>query len=80
MAPSEVADTAASPDLPVPSVKYSMDVNAFNFCRFSLLRLQEAQRSQNDIALIAIPNLVESSYVRRLVVHSEILMELVSLG
>lgn len=39
-----------------PILTYSMDVNALNYCRFSLL-------PQNSSALIALPNLVESSEV-----------------
>ena len=59
----EVADAAALPDLPVPTLRYSMDVNALNFCRFSLMRLPEFHAAETKIALIALPNLVESSYV-----------------
>ncbi|KIL64503.1 hypothetical protein M378DRAFT_78141 [Amanita muscaria Koide BX008] len=52
--------TAALVDLPTPKLKYSMDVNALNFCRFSLLRLPcESEPAQQ--ALIALPNLVDSS-------------------
>jgi len=40
-----------------PILCYSMDVNALNFCRFSLLPLS------GDRSLIALPNLVESSEV-----------------
>ncbi|KAF7312232.1 WD40 repeat-containing protein [Mycena indigotica] len=53
-ASERVGGSAAFNDLPTPSLVLSMDVNALNFCRFSLLP------STQD-ALIAIPNLVESS-------------------
>lgn len=49
-----IGSTAALVDLPVPSLRYSLDVNALNFCRFSLL--------QRD-GLVALPNLVESGAV-----------------
>ena len=41
-----------------------MDVNALNYCCFSLLPLQEDARAEDRQALIAVPNLVESAYVR----------------
>ncbi|THH01402.1 hypothetical protein EW145_g6921 [Phellinidium pouzarii] len=61
-----VGDTASSPDLPTPTLCYSLDVNALNFCRFSLLSSshitsQSSTSSANDSALVAVPNLVESS-------------------
>ena len=40
---------------------YSLDVNALNFCRFSLLRLEVQPPSADMRALVAVPNLVESS-------------------
>ena len=41
---------------------YSLDVNALNFCRFSLLCLDDAQQPSADMrALVAVPNLIESS-------------------
>ncbi|EEB89826.1 hypothetical protein MPER_12041, partial [Moniliophthora perniciosa FA553] len=55
-----------------PSLLYSLDVNALNYCRFSLMPLSasdvgEASSSstspKNSKALIAVPNLVESSQV-----------------
>lgn len=53
-----IGSTAGLVDLPVPSLRYSLDVNALNFCRFSLLRLGgDAQ------GLVALPNLVESGVV-----------------
>ncbi|KAF8623672.1 hypothetical protein AX17_007370 [Amanita inopinata Kibby_2008] len=54
--------TAALLDLPIPALCYSLDVNALNFCRFSLLRLSPPLSSpQEERALIAVPNLIESS-------------------
>ncbi|KAF7327568.1 WD40 repeat-containing protein [Mycena kentingensis (nom. inval.)] len=50
-----VGGSAALVDLPTPTLCYSMDVNSLNFCRFSLLP------GQSEDALIALPNLVESS-------------------
>jgi hypothetical protein len=42
-----------------------MDVNALNYCRFSLLlQPTSVQSSESNEALIALPNLVESSLVR----------------
>ena len=54
----------ALPGLQIPELSYSMDVNALNYCRFSLLPLQEDVRTEDRQALIAVPNLVESAYVR----------------
>jgi hypothetical protein len=50
------------PDLPTPGLVYSMDVNALNYCRFSLLSLSSGEDS-DPAALIALPNLVDSSTV-----------------
>lgn len=54
-------ETAHQPEgeLPVPDLDYSLDVNALNFCRFSLLPSPKAEHE----ALLAVPNLVESSLV-----------------
>ncbi|KAI6108321.1 WD40-repeat-containing domain protein [Pisolithus sp. B1] len=41
-----------------PTLCYSMDVNALNYCRFSLLPLSSSDETN---ALLAVPNLVESS-------------------
>ncbi|KIJ67111.1 hypothetical protein HYDPIDRAFT_109119 [Hydnomerulius pinastri MD-312] len=50
---------ASLTDLPIPSLCYSLDVNALNYCRFSLL---PSSSPESEIAaLIAVPNLVESS-------------------
>lgn len=55
--------SAALPDLPTPELCYSMDVNALNYCPFSLMELRGTGGDQPPEALIAIPNLVESSEV-----------------
>ncbi|KIK95219.1 hypothetical protein PAXRUDRAFT_827218 [Paxillus rubicundulus Ve08.2h10] len=46
-------------DLSVPVLWYSLDVNAMNYCRFSLL--PSSNIDSEGTALIAIPNLVESA-------------------
>ncbi|TFK49603.1 WD-40 repeat-containing protein [Heliocybe sulcata] len=56
-----LGDSAALPGLQMTSLLYSMDVNALNYCRFSLCPLPAAQRTEDRSALIALPNLVESS-------------------
>jgi hypothetical protein len=40
---------------------YSLDVNALNFCRFSLLPLHSDDGDAQAQALVAVPNLVESA-------------------
>lgn len=45
-----------------PKLCYSMDVNSLNYCRFSLLPTPLVSTDSNE-ALIALPNLIESSYV-----------------
>ncbi|KAF8896230.1 WD-40 repeat-containing protein [Infundibulicybe gibba] len=52
---ARLGGTAALLDLPVPEMKYEMDVNALNYCRFSLLPCADGT------ALIALPNLVDST-------------------
>ncbi|KAK7033020.1 WD40 repeat-containing protein [Favolaschia claudopus] len=54
---ARVGESAALSDLPTPILYYSLDVNALNYCRFSLL----PSAFDPDEALIALPNLVESS-------------------
>ncbi|CAK5269139.1 unnamed protein product [Mycena citricolor] len=54
---------SAPDDVPKPSLCYSMDVNALNYCRFSLLSVSD------EDALIALPNLVESSEVKSRTVY-----------
>jgi hypothetical protein len=58
-----VGGSAALPasGLTTPSLCYSLDVNALNYCRFSLLPSDGTESS----ALVAVPNLVESALVRR---------------
>ncbi|KAK7683445.1 hypothetical protein QCA50_013277 [Cerrena zonata] len=57
---AHVRDAASQPGLPTPSLRYSMDVNALNYCRFSLMPLPTLQNEERS-ALIALPNLIESS-------------------
>ncbi|KAF9453422.1 WD-40 repeat-containing protein [Macrolepiota fuliginosa MF-IS2] len=52
-----LGDTAASVDLPAPHLSYSMDINALNYCRFSLMPVESEEKS----ALIAVPGLIDSS-------------------
>ncbi|KAG8998146.1 ASTRA complex subunit [Tulasnella sp. JGI-2019a] len=54
-----LAETAAQQDLAIPECLYSLDVNALNFCRFSLLPASIAETE----AYLAVPNLIESSLV-----------------
>lgn len=56
-----LGDTAANLDLPEPRLSYSMDVNALNYCRFSLLPLQVGTEEKR--ALVALPGLIDSSVV-----------------
>ncbi|KAI0768148.1 WD-40 repeat-containing protein [Trametes elegans] len=57
-----VGGSAALPGLRTPGLCYSLDVNALNYCRFSLLPLPEDARADEREALLAVPNLVESAY------------------
>lgn len=50
---NSVEQTFGSPQS--PNLKFSMDVNALNFCRFSLLK--------GEYSLVAVPNLVDSAFV-----------------
>ncbi|KAM5538451.1 hypothetical protein V8D89_007784 [Ganoderma adspersum] len=54
--------SASLPGLQAPQLCYSIDVNALNYCRFSLLPLPEDTRTEDRRALIAVPNLVESAH------------------
>ncbi|KAI0360022.1 WD-40 repeat-containing protein [Trametes cingulata] len=54
--------SAALPGLQTPQLCYSLDVNALNYCRFSLLPLPEDAQTEERKALLAVPNLVESAY------------------
>ncbi|KAH7107519.1 WD-40 repeat-containing protein [Auriculariales sp. MPI-PUGE-AT-0066] len=56
-ADAAVGDSATNPALPIPVEISAHDVNALNFCAFSLLRAQDD--STKD--LIALPNLVDSN-------------------
>lgn len=57
-ASAQLGGSAAATDVTTQSTEplYSMDVNALNYCRFSLLRTSGASD-----ALVALPNLVDSS-------------------
>ncbi|KAJ3566141.1 hypothetical protein NP233_g7182 [Leucocoprinus birnbaumii] len=57
---ARLGDTAARLDLPVPKLSYSLDVNALNYCRFSLTRHPAAPTGEKK-ALIAVPGLIDSS-------------------
>ncbi|KAH9994758.1 WD-40 repeat-containing protein [Russula vinacea] len=60
--PSAVGGSALAPGILTIELSYSLDVNALNFCRFSLLRLDVPPSAADDMrALVAVPNLVESS-------------------
>jgi hypothetical protein len=58
---STVLGSALAPGSLTPEIGYSLDVNALNFCRFSLLCLDVVPPSADMRALVAVPNLVESS-------------------
>ncbi|EIN03764.1 WD40 repeat-like protein [Punctularia strigosozonata HHB-11173 SS5] len=61
LAPSiSVGDSAAVHEDTKPDLLYSMDVNALNYCRFSLWSLP-SNDDEEPQALVALPNLVESS-------------------
>ncbi|CEL55924.1 ASTRA-associated protein 1 OS=Verticillium albo-atrum (strain VaMs,102 / ATCC MYA-4576 / FGSC 10136) GN=asa1 PE=3 SV=1 [Rhizoctonia solani AG-1 IB] len=54
-----LADAASTPNLSKPTLISSMDVNALNYCRFSLYPTQ----SDPPRALLGLPNLIESELV-----------------
>ncbi|KAJ4487745.1 WD40-repeat-containing domain protein [Lentinula aciculospora] len=74
---SGIGSSAALPGLPTPTLRFSMDVNALNYCRFSLLPTSiigsipenlpsanitsRVDSSSECTALIALPNLIQSS-------------------
>ena len=60
---ARLGGSAAQPDLPVPVLCYSMDVNALNYCRFSLFPSRALNEDGEDRALVALPNLIDSSVV-----------------
>lgn len=76
---AHVRDAASQPGLPTPSLRYSMDVNALNYCRFSLMPLPTPQNEERS-ALIALPNLIESSLVSPTVSFYWLLFDLYVLG
>ncbi|KAF7791680.1 hypothetical protein EIP86_002703 [Pleurotus ostreatoroseus] len=55
---TQLGESATTAGTATPTLKYSMDVNALNYCRFSLLPLPI---TTEPTALIALPNLIESS-------------------
>jgi hypothetical protein len=64
--PSTVRGSASAPDTLTLELGHSLDVNALNFCRFSLLPLDARKPSSTSTstdprAFVAVPNLVESS-------------------
>ncbi|KAL5525622.1 hypothetical protein ACEPAG_6958 [Sanghuangporus baumii] len=65
LAPPSLGTVASNPDMPTPQLRYSLDVNALNFCRFSLLLYSAPQAGSSSSfdasALVAVPNLIESS-------------------
>ncbi|KAH7341245.1 WD-40 repeat-containing protein [Rhizoctonia solani] len=54
-----LADAAGTPNLSTPTLASSMDVNALNYCRFSLYPTQ----LDPPRALLALPNLIESELI-----------------
>ncbi|KAK0433421.1 WD40-repeat-containing domain protein [Armillaria borealis] len=63
-----IGGSAGLSESSIPVLRYSMDVNALNYCRFSLIPLPpndsiagSSSKDQSNEALIALPNLVESS-------------------
>ncbi|KAF9048413.1 WD-40 repeat-containing protein [Panaeolus papilionaceus] len=62
---ASIGGSANLPSLPTPSLKYSMDVNAINFCRFSILGgiACSSQSTEGKQLLIGLPNLIDSSTV-----------------
>ena len=61
---ARVGDSATTSELSTPVLSYSMDINALNYCRFSLISLPSREPEEIGArALIAVPNLVESHLV-----------------
>ena len=61
---STLGGSALAPGTLILELCYTLDVNALNFCRFSLLSLDVSPAPSADMrmrALVAVPNLVESS-------------------
>jgi len=57
-----LGDTAARLNLSTPLLSYALDINALNYCRFSLL-YDTAGSHEEKQAMIALPNLTDSSVV-----------------
>ncbi|KAK0245310.1 hypothetical protein EDD85DRAFT_730782, partial [Armillaria nabsnona] len=55
-----IGGSAALPESPVPVFRCSMDVNALNYCRFSLMpndsAIGSSSKDQSSEALIALPS------------------------
>ena len=61
---ARVGDSATTFELSTPVLSYSMDINALNYCRFSLMSLPSREPEEIGArALIATPNLIESHLV-----------------
>ncbi|KZT53245.1 WD40 repeat-like protein [Calocera cornea HHB12733] len=58
----EAISDSTSSSLEQPTLVYSLDVNALNYCRFSLLP-GSAHDPSSSTALVAVPNLVDSDFV-----------------
>lgn len=57
-----LGDTAARLNLTTPQLSYALDVNALNYCRFSLL-CDPAHSHEEKRAMIALPGLIDSTVV-----------------
>ncbi|EJU04926.1 WD40 repeat-like protein [Dacryopinax primogenitus] len=51
---------STSTELEHPQLLYSLDVNALNYCRFSLLHGSPTDQSSRTTALVSLPNLIDS--------------------
>ncbi|CAA7267117.1 unnamed protein product [Cyclocybe aegerita] len=60
---ARIGGSATLSDMQTPPLCYSMDVNALNFCRFSLLKMSPSPEDKTPKALLALPNLVDSTTV-----------------
>lgn len=63
--PATVGDSVPSTFLTTPKLLKSLDVNALNYCRFSLFSFPREYGKERE-AFFAVPNLVESAYVGQL--------------
>ncbi len=60
-----ITEGAVDPNLETPTLVHTLDVNALNYCRFSLCEELPSQGSSSPHeALVAIPNLLDSSLVK----------------